>query len=421
MNRILLVIPSSTYRTHDFMVAAGKLNVEVVVASDHRQALAALAPDTTMALNFRKPETVVEKVREFARQKPFRAVVGVDDASAYIAALAAQALGIPHNSVPAVAASRNKYLMRQKMAAVNLNSPGFQRFSTAEDPLRLANKAAYPCVLKPLFLSGSRGVARADTPEQFIAAYREIEALLREPEVSGKGYGEEARQILVEDYIPGSEVAVEGLLFNREFKSLAIFDKPDPLEGPHFVETIYLTPSRLPGYVQREVIHAAQQAAGALGLENGPVHAEARINEKGAWVVEIAARSIGGLCSRVLRFEGGMSLEELILRQALGEDVSAIQREKSAAGVMMLPVPGEGILREVKGTEAAKAVPGVEALIITIPAGQKVRPMERGGRYLGFVFARGDFPEEVEDSIREAYRRLEVVIGAEEEGGIQVS
>jgi len=234
--------------------------------------------------------------------------------------------------------------------------------------------------------------------------------LLSDKEVSAKGYGDEAKQILVEDYISGVEVALEGILLNREFKNLAIFDKPDLLEGPHFVETIYVTPSRLPGYVQREAIHAAHWAALALGLENGPIHAELRINEKGAWVVEIAARSIGGLCSRTLRFDGGISLEELILRQAVGEDISGIQREKAAAGVMMLPIPKEGILQDLKGVAEAKAVPGIEDVIITIPAGQPVAPMHKGGKYLGFIFARENSPEAVEAAIRAAYSRLEVVI-----------
>lgn len=410
MKRILLVIPSTTYRTHDFLLAAEKLAVEIVVASDHRQAMANLVPDTTLALNFRQPETIAEKVLDFVQKKPFDAIVGIDDTSAYIAALIAKILSVPHNFPEAVEAARNKYHLRRKIAAVKLNSPRFELFLVNKNPARLTQKVNYPCVLKPVFLSGSRGVARANNPNEFESAFREIQSLLSDKEVSAKGYGDEAKQILVEDYIPGVEVALEGMLINREFKNLAIFDKPDPLEGPHFVETIYVTPSRLPGYVHREAIHAAHWAALALGLENGPIHAELRINEKGAWVVEIAARSIGGLCSRTLRFDGGMSLEELILRQAVGEDISAIQREKAAAGVMMLPIPKEGTLQDLKGVEKAKMVPGIEDVIITIPAGQPVAPMHKGGKYLGFIFARGDSPEAVETAIREAYSRLEVVI-----------
>jgi biotin carboxylase len=408
MKRILLVIPSTTYRTHDFMAAAGKLNAEIIVASDHRNSWANLIPDTTVTLNFRKPELIGEKVVEFARKKPFQAVVGVDDRSAYVAALAAEALSIPHNSAAAVNAARNKYLMRQKLVAAGLQSPRFELFPVKKNPAGFAKKVNYPCVLKPVFLSGSRGVTRANNPEEFKAAFQEIRELLTDHEVSAKSFGDETKQILVETYIPGVEVAVEGFLIKGEFKPLAIFDKPDPLEGPHFVETIYLTPSRLPGYVQREVFHAASRVARALGLKTGPIHAELRINDRGAWVVEIAARSIGGLCSRILRFDDGKTLEELILRQALSEDIRSLQREKKAAGVMMMPVPEEGVLRDITGLEAAKFVPGIEDILITIPREQKVSPMHKGGKYLGFIFARGDFPENVEASIRKAYRKLKI-------------
>jgi biotin carboxylase len=410
MKRILLVIPSTTYRTHDFMVAAGKLNAEIIVASDRRKSWANLIPDTTITLNFRKPEIIGEKVLRFARKQPLQAVMGVDDDSAYVAALAAEALSLTHNSTAAVNAARNKYLMRQKLAAAAVQSPDFEVFPVKKNPAVFAKKVDYPCVLKPVFLSGSRGVVRANNPQEFRAAFQEIRELLSGREITAKSYGDEAKQILAETYIPGVEVAVEGILTNGEFKSLAIFDKPDPLEGPHFVETIYVTPSRLPGYVQREVIHAAFRAALALGLKTGPVHAELRINDRGTWVVEIAARSIGGLCSRLLRFDDGKTLEELILRQALSEDIRPVQREKRAAGVMMLPVPKEGILRDITGLEAAKFVPGVEDIVITIPRDQKVAPMHKGGKYLGFIFARGDSPEEAEVSIRKAYQKLKVIV-----------
>lgn len=415
MKRILLVIPSTTYRTHDFMQAAEKMGAEVIVASDHRQALSALVPDTTLALNFRKPETVGKKVRQFMQKRNLAlpavdAVVGVDDTSAYIAALLAQTLGVPHNAPAAVFAARNKLAMRQKIAAAGLNFPDFRRFSVTDNPDKLAKRVSYPCVLKPVFLSGSRGVMRADNRAAFVAAFRQICDILALPEVREKAHGDEAGQILVEAYVPGVEVALEGMLSNGEFKTLAIFDKPDPLEGPCFVETIYVTPSRLPGYVLREVTHAAHQAALALGLTNGPVHAEIRINDNGATVIEIAARSIGGLCSRVLRFDGGTSLEELILRQALGEDIRAFQRERSAAGVMMVNVPTSGTLREIRGVPECRAVPGVESVIITIPGGQVVQPMPFGGRYLGFIFAREALPETVEGALRQACDRLEIVI-----------
>jgi biotin carboxylase len=415
MKRILLVIPSSTYRTHDFMVAAQKINTELVVAVDHRQAMSALVPDTTVALNFRKPETLAEGIRAFVSRRGFAhpafdAIIGVDDTAAYVAAILAQALHLPHNPVEAVRAARNKYFMRQKIAAAGLNYPFFQLFEAAGNPFAFAKRVNYPCVLKPIFLSGSRGVIRADDREAFVEAFEAVRALLNDSEVAAKAYADEANAVLVEDYVPGVEIALEGILNDGQLKTLAIFDKPDPLEGPHFVETIYVTPSRLPAYVLREVSFAAQRASVGMGLRNGPIHAEIRINEKGAYVIELAARSIGGLCSRVLRFNNGLTLEEVILKQALGEAIDDIQREHTAAAVMMIPVPKAGILKGVTGIEAARAVSGVEEVIISIPPDQPVEPLPKGGRYLGFIFARAEMPEDAEAALRKAYRHLQIQI-----------
>ena len=402
------------------MVAAEKLNLEIIVASDHRQAMASLVPDTSIALNFRKPATAAEKVMRFTEklqekksvvEEPFfSAITGVGDRSVYVASLIAEALGIQHNPPAALAAARNKYLMRQKISAAGLQCPDFKIFSTSKNPARLARRIKYPCVLKPVFLSASRGVARADTPEDFVKNFKNIQNLLKNPEVINRAYDDEAKQVLVEDYIPGIEVAVEGMLIDGEFKSLAIFDKPDPLEGPHFVETIYVTPSRLPAYVQREVIHVSHYAALALGLKNGPVHSEVRINDDGAWAVEVAGRSIGGLCSRILQFNDGISLEELILRQAIGNDIQEIQRDRNAAGVLMIPIPRPGVLVEIQGIEEAKAVPGIDDIIITIPSGKHVEPMPQGGQYLGFIFANGEMPEDVEAAIRASFQKLKIDI-----------
>ncbi len=408
--RLLLVIPSTTYRTHDFMAAAGKLDIDLVVASNHNQAMSALIPDSTLALDFARLGEVRKRARLFAARKPIEVVLGVDDQSAYIAAVIAGELGLPHNPVSALEAARNKHRMREALSRAGLPSPRFQLFPLHKKIERIAGSLKFPCVVKPTFLSASRGVSRVNSANELSKALAAVRQLMEVPEVRDRAYKKETDQVLIEEYIPGAESALEGLLIDGELKTLAIFDKPDPLEGPYFVETIYVTPSRLPAYVQRELIHTVQRAARALGLRNGPVHAEVRINDKGAYLIEIAARSIGGLCSRSLRFEGGMTLEELILRQAIGEDVRHIQRESHASGVMMIPIPGAGVLHSVEGVEEAKKVEGVEELIISIPNRRPVQPMPKGGRYLGFIFARGDLPESVESSLRKAHQKLNINI-----------
>jgi biotin carboxylase len=337
-------------------------------------------------------------------------VVGVGDETVELAAQASQALGLPHNPVESVKATRDKHRAREILRKKGIRVPRFRKFAAREDPSRIAQRIDFPCVLKPLFLSASRGVMRADDPAGLARAWERIGKILEEGEVRKKG-GEAADWILVEDYIPGFEVAVEGLLIDGELKTLALFDKPDPLIGPTFEETLYVTPSRHPSSTQEAILCCAAQSAAALGLRVGPLHAEMRVNEAGVWIVELAARSIGGLCSRVLRFGAGISLEEVILRQALGLPVEALERERRAAGVMMIPIPRRGKLIGFGGVEAARLVPGVEGVVQSIPTGQDLVPLPEGSRYLGFIFARGESPEGVEASLREAQARLDIAIG----------
>lgn len=409
MARVLLLMPTRTYRAHDFMEAARRLGVEVVVGSERQQAFAALFPGSHLRLDFFRPRQAVRAIEAFARSYPLDAVVAVDDDGTLLAAAAAKALGLPHNPVAAVAATRNKHRLRRKVAAAGLPSPRFQCLSVKDDPVRVAPRMPFPCVLKPLNLAASRGVMRADDAKQFVVAFERLAAILRAPDVMQRG-SRLARHLLVEAFIPGMEMALEGLLVGGELTVLAVFDKPDPLDGPFFEETLYVTPSRLPAGVQADLAARTAKAAAAIGLREGPVHAEWRVNEHGAWLLEIAARSIGGLCSRALQFGAGVSLEELILMHASGIDVTAYKRERAAVGVMMLPIPRRGVLRAVDGQEAARAVPGIVGLTITIALGQEVVPLPEGVQYLGFLFARGDTPEEVEASLRSGNRCLSFTI-----------
>jgi len=396
---------TTTYRVSAFLEAARRLDVPVVVGSDREQALAAANPAGHLTLDFLAPEMATDAIVRFAKQYPIQAVVAADDDGAILAAMAAAALGLPHNAVDAVAAARNKHRMREVLADAGVPSPRSELVSIDEDPHDVARRVVFPCVVKPLFLSASRGVIRTDDPAQFAGAFRRLTAILRRPEVAAEG-GPLAEQILVETFIPGIEVALEGLLSEGKLRVLALFDKPDPLEGPFFEETIYVTPSRLPAPLQQAIASCTEDAVRALGLQRGPVHAELRLNDQGPWVLEIAPRSIGGLCSRALRFGEGISLEELILRDAVGLEVVSLEREKQAAGVMMIPIPQAGILREVRGQDEARRVPGIDEIRITIPVGQEVVPLPEGTRYLGFIFARDETPDRVEAALREAHRRL---------------
>src|SRR5438477_1399812 len=406
--RLLLLLPTSTYRTQDFVDAATALGVDLVCASEKPSTFESHVPDHLLTVDFSDPSAAADTVARFAQRRPLDAVVGVDDLTAVAAAAIAERLSLRANVVAAVSAARDKYQMRQCLAAAGVRVPRFRRIALKDDPFLAARGVAFPCVLKPLSLSASRGVIRADNIDQFMAAFRRITALLARDDVEVGGDG--AQYLLAEEYIPGLEVALEGLLVDGDLRTLALFDKPDPLEGPFFEETIYVTPSRLPADVQDAIRQTTARACTALGLREGPVHAELRVNDSGPWIIEVAARSIGGLCSRTLRFGTGMTLEELILRHALGWKIDSFDREQRAAGVMMIPIPHAGRLVAVRGKDAAEAVTGVEEIAITAHVGQEVVPLPEGWQYLGFIFARGDAPEEVEQALRRAHARLAVEI-----------
>ncbi len=414
MARLLLLISTTSYRASDFLNAAHRLGVEVIVGSNRRQALEKFSGGGTVTIDFRDLDKGVSQIAALARARPLAAIVGVDDESTGLAALAAAALGLAHNPPEAVAAAANKHRFRRAMARAGLPSPAFRLLSVDDDPERAARETAFPCVLKPTALAASRGVIRADDGPAFVAAFRRIVRILGQPDVAP--LGEAARQILVEDYLPGVEVALEGLLDHGRLRVLALFDKPDALAGPFFEETIYTTPSRLPPAAQDDIAVAAEGAVAALGLREGPIHAELRVNDEGPWVIEAAARSIGGLCSRALRFGAGIGLEELIVRHALGLPIASLERERRPAGVMMLPIPAAGVLREVRGLDQARGVRGVEDVHIAIPLGQPVVPLPEGSKYLGYVFARDETPDAVETALRAAHCELEFVIEPADDG-----
>jgi biotin carboxylase len=407
--RLLLLAPTQSYRADDFLDAARRLGVPVVVGTDrcHRIEDTFGATDGLVSLDYRHPEDAAAEIEREAARDPIAGIVPADDGTAVIAALAAERLGLPRNPPEAARRTANKLAQRQALAAAGLPVPRFQAFPLGEGPGGPAGVVEYPCVLKPLGLSGSRGVIRADDPAAFAAAWQRIRSILAAARSDRKAReGGEGGSILVESFVPGPEVALEGLLRGGRLEVLALFDKPDPLDGPFFEETLYVTPSRHPAALQAAVERAVAGGAAALGLREGPVHAEARLGPAGPVILEVAARTIGGLCSRALRFGAGTSLEELVVAHAVGLPLDRLDRDGRASGVMMLPIPAAGILHGVSGEDAARAVPGVEDVVLTAPVGRELVPLPEGDAYLGFLFARGEKPDAVEASLREAHRRL---------------
>jgi biotin carboxylase len=391
-----------------FLEAANKVGVSLTVAGDAPPDFLKQTPNSFLTLDLYSPSTAVPTVVEFAKTSPINVVLGVNDQTAILASIISEALGLSANSIDSVRAASNKQTMRRLLQKAGLPCPNFVVVGIDENPADIVQEVTFPCVLKPLTLSGSCGVIRADDQESFQQTFTRIGQLLKtferpEQEMAG-------RQILIEDFIPGIEVALEGILTNGTLHPLALFDKPDPLDGPYFEETIYVTPSRLPSDTQLRISESLAKATRAIGLREGPVHGELRINDQGIWVIEVAARSIGGKCSRMLEFGTGRSLEELILLHALGQELPSLDLTTGAGGVMMIPIAQEGILERIEGQEEAQQVPDVEELVMTAKPGDHLIPLPEGKRYLGFIVARGAQPEEVEETLREAHRRLTLVM-----------
>jgi hypothetical protein len=408
--RLLVFASKLGYQTRGFQEAAGRLGIELRFVTDRCKQLEDPWGDRAIPARFEEPEAAAATVTEAMRGQTVDGVLALGDRPTVAAAYAARGLGVWHNHPAAVEACRNKERMREVFRDAGLRVPWFRKLALRPAPEPALSGVQFPCVLKPISLSASTGVVRANSREEFLQAVERIRLLLESPEVRATREANLDR-VLVEGYIPGREAAVECLLTDGALRVLAIFDKPDAMEGPYFEETIYVTPSRLSEAEQQEIERCTEKAVRALGLVHGPVHAEFRINEEGVWPLEVAPRPIGGLCARALRFQRDESsapigLEELVLRHAAGLPGADWPRERSASGVMMIPVPESGVFESVEGEEAARAIRGIVDLEITARPHDYIAAWPEGSSYLGFLFARGDSASEVEGALREAHGKL---------------
>jgi biotin carboxylase len=399
--RVLLIAATTGYQVREFATAAQSLGLDLVLATDRCHVLANPWGDDAIPVRFQDPSRVAiaAGLDALAERGPFDGVAGVGDRPAFVAAQIAQRIGLRFSPADAVLAASNKYLSRQRLHAAGVQVPDHRLVPLACDPRTAAASAHYPCVLKPLALSASRGVIRANDPDEFVAAFTRIKKLLEREK-------RDEDSLQVEHFIPGREFALEGLLSAGRLQVLALFDKPDPLDGPFFEETIYVTPSRESAAVQESIFDATQRAVSALGLTHGPVHAEMRVNREGVWILEVAGRPIGGLCSRVLRFDPDITLEQAILRHAIGDDVTGLRLAPGAHGVMMIPIPRGGMYEGVEGTDEARGVETIEDIQITAKQGQILKPLPEGASYLGFIFSRADSPGVAEQALRQSASRL---------------
>lgn len=400
--RVLVIAPHNSYRTAPFLDAAKKLDVDVLIASEGKHSVVSAYAEG-LHIDLHDMDTAVRAILQEAKRRPFTGIVGTDDATTELAALAARELDLPHNPPKAVRFARRKDLARACLADKGVPVPRYRRIDLRQSLASQVEQVRFPCILKPLSLSASRGVIRADNAEEFLQACTRISRLLANEGAAERDY------ILAEEFIAGTEVAVEGILTGGELDILAIFDKPDPLDGPYFEETYYVTPSRLDVAAQTSIHRRISEACHAYGLREGPIHAECRLNNDGVWILEVAARTIGGLCGRLLRFGTGRTLEELVLAHAMACPLPRDAGEEGT-GVLMIPVPEAGILRRVEGVMAAQRVRYVDEVVIQVREGYELVPWPEGSAYLGFIFARAPTPEQAEAALREAHAYLNIVV-----------
>lgn len=426
---LLLVAATTGYQLQSYRQAVEKMGLRLTLASDRCHQLEDPWGDQAVPVRFEDPKGALEAVRE---RGPFQGIVASGDRAAVLAAQLAAKLGLAFHPPAAAAICHDKFAFRQTLTKAGLPAPWFRRERLEADPAVLAGTVTYPCVLKPLMLSASRGVIRANNPAEFRAAFARIRQLLESPAIQQRR-DPQSRFIQIEGYIAGAEFALEGWMAAGVLQRFALFDKPDPLEGPFFEESIYVTPSRLETDRRALIWDMVEAGARAVGLGPGPIHAEIRLAAEAeirpaaeaeippaaeaggdtAYVLEIAARSIGGLCGRALRFRhrsgpGLIGLEELLIRGALGESLGAWEREPNASGVMMIPIPRGGVLEEVSGVEEAARQPGIESVEITAKPDAPLQPLPEGSTYLGFIFARTATPAAAEAALRAAHAQLRV-------------
>ena len=402
MSRIVVILPSNTYRAGEFIRASEELGVELIVASEGDAPID--MGDRYIQIDCSDISGAAGSIVSFGDTTPIDGVVAADDAGVVIAATAGKKLGLPANDPDAAKATLDKALMRERLERGEVPQPRWAALGPPDDPSELANSIGYPLVVKPVSLSAGQGVIRVDRPENLVEAVTRVRRILHSA-------GSPDDTIVVEEFIDGAEVAVEGLVAAAELVPLAIFDKPDEVEGEGFQETILVTPSRHPPTVQDEILRVAGQAVSALGLAQGPVHIELMVMDDRVKLIEVAARSIGGLCSRSLSF-GLMdtSLESLILRNAIARDKPELRRSSRASGVLMIPIPESGELVGFEGLDEVRSLEGISAMEITARPGDVVVPPPEGDRYIGFVFAEGETPRDVEDVLRTAMRTIRVIV-----------
>lgn len=394
--RLLLISHHNSYRIASYIKAAKNLSLDVTIASQGKHSLVTEVADG-LHVNFDDTESALKEIIKENNKKPFAGILGSDDQTVELAAQAAKVLHLPHNPPEAAQYSHRKDLARAKLTLADRNVPFHCLLNLTKPIKNQIIDLPLPCVVKPLNMSASRGVIRVDNTEQLKVACERLRPILADsPNIF------EQTHILIEAYIDGIEIAYEGYLQNKKLNTITIFDKPDQLTGPYFAETIYVTPSSLDNDLQLAIKMEIEKSCKAYGLVTGSIHAECRIDKNNkVWILEIASRTIGGDCARILD-NNNYSLEEMAILLSIGKNIT-IKKSKKARAVMMIPIKQKGLLKRVEGLSLANKVKHIDSIDIIINQGHELIPLPEGNQYLGYIFSSADTSEKATEAIRMAY------------------
>jgi len=350
-------------------------------------------------------ESVTRQLEEIHRREPVDALLTFSDYYVAIVAEAAARLGFRYLDPEAARACRNKAETRAALQRAGLPVPGFRVLSSIEEAWRAAQEVAYPCVLKPVSESSSKGVRLVHDAEELLAHFREVH-----------GWRENARRqplegkVLVEEFLDGPELSVETFTRERGQTQVIGVTTKHLSEPPHFVEMGHDFPSRIEADRGAALAAAALAALAALGYDFGPAHTEVRLTAAGPVVVEVNPRLAGGMIPELVFHALGVDLVGALFAQLTGGEPNLAPRRAAWASIRFLTAPRHGRLAMVRGVEEARRLPGVREVTLGKRPGDEIRPAEEATHRLGHVITSGPDPLQVIREADAALASLEVVV-----------
>ena len=392
MKKLLLVIPENSYKSNDFVFAAEKLGIDFMIITDSEQVSSKFSD--TVIINKFDAELNKNNIKKL---KDVTHVLPVDHSALKFSGYLVDLLEVKGNKLESINLSMNKYESRKIFNSLLDIKANNEIIKNIDDINIFINKNG-TSVLKPNYGTASKSVLKINNVEK---NKEQIEKLMQDCF---------DQDLVIEEYIDGKEYALEGTIINSELKKIVIFDKPVEYKHPYFEESIYITPSELSSEAEKRVVSIVDKACKKIGLEDGPVHVEFKINENQIFIIEINPRMIGGLCSRCLSFGlFKVSLEEIILHAFMNNELKNIELLNNYVGVLMIPTPKSGKFISINKKELEN-IQNISNVEITVPEGSDLLEPPYGDKYLGFAFSQGIDKKTVNESLLTAMNLANPII-----------